>query len=69
MTDGEPDHVNLRCPSCGSIRRPVISPLIPDHVVVICDECARRRLRLGGPFDVPSPGSTESRLPWPGPLK
>jgi hypothetical protein len=40
----EPDRVNLRCPYCGQIRTPIISPLLPDAVVVICEPCYRRHL-------------------------
>jgi uncharacterized Zn finger protein len=47
--DPDTERINLRCPKCGEMRRPVISPHLPDKIVVICDTCWKEHLR---------------RLPW-----
>lgn len=36
------DNINLRCSECGEIRKPIISPMIPDHLVILCETCWNR---------------------------
>jgi hypothetical protein len=42
--------INLRCPKCGEMRYPVVaSPYLPaDAIVLLCDTCYRRSLRMPG---------------------
>ena len=48
----EPERVNLRCPYCGQIRTPIISPLLPDDVLVLCETCYRRHLLAALRYDL-----------------